>query len=116
MNKQLLETNQAKLLAEQKRLKTILTHGSNVDAEFPGGRKPKFAEVGTEQSENAQESEQFADDLSVDENLEARLKLVDAALARIADGTYGKCAMGDEIEEARLLAEPAAATCIKHAK
>ena len=117
MNKQLLETNKAKLAAEQKRLKIILKHGSKADAEFPGGRKPNYEEAGTEESENAQESEQFGNDLSVDEDLEARLKLVDAALGRIQDGTYGKCVVdGEEIDEARLNAEPAAAACIKHSK
>lgn len=117
MNAQLLETNKAKLLAEQKRLKTILAHGSKADSKFPGGRKPNYTEVGSEEGENAQESEQFGDDLSVDEDLEARLKLVDAALVRIGNGTYGKCVVdGEQIDEARLNAEPAAATCIKHSK
>ncbi|MEO8065876.1 MAG: TraR/DksA C4-type zinc finger protein [Candidatus Doudnabacteria bacterium] len=117
MNKILIEENKAKLLAEQKRLKTMLDRDDVVDSEIPGGHKPKFIEAGSEDSENAQESEQFGDDLSVTVDLEARLKKVDAALNRIQDGTYGKCAVGgEEIEEARLGAEPAADTCVKHAR
>src|SRR3989338_6762674 len=111
MNKQLLEENKAKLLAEQKKLKQLLGHESTADSEFPGGYKPKFAEAGTEQTENASEVEQFGNDLAVTEDLSARLSQVERALARIEDGTYGKCKMGDEIDEARLRVEPAAETC-----
>ncbi|MBI4118017.1 MAG: TraR/DksA C4-type zinc finger protein [Parcubacteria group bacterium] len=47
--------------------------------------------------------------------LEERLKEVNAALARIEEGEYGKCDVcGKEIEEDRLLANPAAATCTTH--
>lgn len=116
MNNQLLEENKAKLLAEQKRLRTVLGHESKQDSEFPGGHKPNFMEIGTEQGENAAEVEQFANDLSLTEDLSTRLVKVEAALQRIADSTYGKCTYGDEISEARLRAEPAAETCIEHAK
>ncbi len=116
MNKTLIEENKAKLVAEQKRLKSILGHSTMADEEFPGGRKPQFMEAGTEQGENAAEVEQFANDLSVTSDMDERLKKVEAALERIADGTYGVCTMGEEIEEARLRAEPAAETCVAHAK
>lgn len=116
MNKTLIEENKAKLIAEQKRLKSILGHNTTTDAEFPGGHKPQFMEVGTEQGENAAEVEQFANDLSVTSDIDARLKKVEAALVRVEDGTYGICSMGEEIEEARLRAEPAAETCVAHAK
>ncbi|WP_144712608.1 TraR/DksA C4-type zinc finger protein [Curtobacterium pusillum] len=45
-----------------------------------------------------------------------RLRLVDAALARLDSGTYGRCAVGGEpIPEARLAAVPWAETCVAHA-
>ncbi|HEX9503075.1 MAG TPA: hypothetical protein VF974_02005 [Patescibacteria group bacterium] len=118
ISKELIEENKQKLLAEQKRLRTILNKEAVYDGpgEFPGEYKPKFDEVGNEEGENASEVEKFANDLSVTESLEERLKKVEAALKRIEDGTYGKCVGGDEIGEARLKAEPAAETCIKHAK
>lgn len=116
MNKTLIEENEAKLRAEQKRLKSILGHSTKADEEFPGGRKPQYMEAGTEQGENAAEVEKFANDLSVTSDMDERLKKVEAALNRIADGTYGVCVMGEEIEEARLRAEPAAETCVAHAK
>ena len=97
-------------------MRTTLKRDTVTDSEIPGGHKPKFMELGTEQGENAMEVEQFANDLSVTEDLESRLKKVEAALARIEDGTYGKCvAGGDIIDEARLRVEPAADTCVQHA-
>ncbi|MBO3096346.1 TraR/DksA family transcriptional regulator [Cellulomonas dongxiuzhuiae] len=44
-----------------------------------------------------------------------RLVEVDAALARVAAGTYGTCAVGGEpIDDARLEARPTATTCVEH--
>ncbi len=116
MNQTLITENKEKLLAEQKRLQEMLRRDDVVDSEIPGGHKPKFMEAGTEDSENAQESEQFGDDLAVTQDLEDRLTLVDAALRNIENGSYGTCMVGgEEIEEARLRAEPAARTCVQHA-
>lgn len=117
MDKTLLEENKKKLLAEEKRLKTVLGHETVPDSEFPGGHKPTFTELGNEGGENASESEQFGNELSVSEDLEARLVKVQAALSRIESGAYGKCSVdGGEIDGARMRAEPAADTCVKHAK
>ncbi len=116
MNKQLLEENKKKLLAEQNRLRSTLKRDTISDQEIPGGHKPEYMELGSEQGENASEVEQFANDLSVTEDLESRLKKVEAALARIEDGTYGTCSVdGEVIDEARLRVEPAADTCVAHA-
>ena len=117
MNKSLIQENKAKLIDEQKRIQGMLKRDDVKDSEVPGGHKPKFDEVGTEDSENAYESTQFGNDLSVTEDLEDRLTQVEAALARIENRSYGKCLVGgEEIEEARLRAEPAARTCIKHSQ
>ncbi|WP_435737969.1 TraR/DksA C4-type zinc finger protein [Cellulosimicrobium sp. PMB13] len=44
----------------------------------------------------------------------ARVEEVDAALARVDDGTYGTCAScGQEIPGARLEARPTARTCVR---
>ena len=46
-------------------------------------------------------------------NLNANIQRIDDALARIAGGTYGKCAVcGSDIAEKRLEAIPFAVTCI----
>ena len=48
--------------------------------------------------------------------LRRRLAEVDGALARLADGTYGVCAVcGDPIAPARLEARPTTDRCIRHA-
>jgi len=117
MNQTLLEENKAKLLAEKKKIGTLLKRDFVRDSEIPGGYKPKFDEVGSEEGENASESEKFGNELGVIEDLETRLKTVETALQKIENGTYGQCAVGgEEIEEERLRAEPAAETCMKHVK
>jgi DnaK suppressor protein len=118
ISKELLSENKEKLLDEQKRLRGILNREDVKDGkgEFPGDYKPKYDELGNEDGENASEVENFGNQLGVTLDLEARLKKVEAALVRIGDGSYGKCLEGDEIEEARLQAEPAAETCIAHSK
>ena len=46
-----------------------------------------------------------------------RLERLNAALQSIDEGTYGKCVVcGKEIEPQRLDAEPAATTCMEHAR
>lgn len=48
-------------------------------------------------------------------DLEARYDTIIAALKKIEDKTYGVCDVcGEPISEARLEANPAAATCAKH--
>jgi RNA polymerase-binding transcription factor DksA len=117
-SQELIEENKKKLLDEQKRIKTVLGHEDIKDGsgEFPGEYKPKFDELGNEEGENASEVENFGNQLGVTENLEERLKQIENALSKIDDGTYGTCIEGDEIEEERLRANPAAETCIQHAK
>ena len=117
MNEQLVQENKLKLEAEAKRLREILGRSSthDGDGEFPGEFKPKFQEGGNDNEENASEVEQFVNDLGVTQDLEAQLIRIEAALKRIADGTYGQCKGGDEISEERLRAVPEAETCVKHA-
>jgi len=50
------------------------------------------------------------------EQARRRLDEIDAALARVADGTYGVCEMcGERIPAGRLEARPVARTCTRHA-
>jgi DnaK suppressor protein len=59
--------------------------------------------------------EEREDDLTTASRDTALLRQVDAALQRIADGTYGRClADGGPIEEKRLEAVPWAQYCIRH--
>jgi RNA polymerase-binding transcription factor DksA len=53
---------------------------------------------------------------AVRDDARRRIGQVDAALARLDAGTYGRCTVGGEaIPEARLAAVPWAATCVAHA-
>ena len=61
----------------------------------------------------AQTTSERARVLSLAEGLQQRLEDVQAALGRIAKGTYGKCeACGKDIPAERLEAIPAASLCI----
>lgn len=65
-------------------------------------------DMGTETFERTKE-------LAVQDQLDARLSDVDAALERIEVGTYGRCeACGKEIEPERLKARPATRYCLEH--
>jgi len=62
----------------------------------------------------AQEVAGFANRISVEKNLEARLEDINVALRRIEAGKYGKCdnCQGKSIEKERLEALPAARLCL----
>ena len=58
---------------------------------------------------------QMEDDLLIETVAEQR-RLVQQALARIEEGTYGRCAVCNQrIDDERLDARPEVATCRKHA-
>ncbi|MCU1496923.1 MAG: regulatory protein DksA/TraR family [Acidimicrobiales bacterium] len=81
--------------------------------EKDGSAAPEFdenfadsAQVAAEQGENLTLAAQFREQLTE----------VEAAMARLDAGTYGRCETCDEpIGEARLEAMPAARFCIRHA-
>lgn len=79
------------------------------------GRAEASAEhFAREQDSTAQVNTARDLELALDERETAELRLVDAALARIADGTYGQCMdCGVEIPAARLHVAPEAARCIR---
>jgi RNA polymerase-binding transcription factor DksA len=69
----------------------------------------------TEPDELADRMEQQEENAEEIAGLSPRLQDVKDALEKIEEGTYGVCeTCGEEIEEARLEANPAARTCIKH--
>ena len=76
--------------------------GANVDDEHD----PEGATIAFERAQ----LESLADDART------TLAEVDAALARLDDGTYGICVVGGEpIPPERLAARPTATTCVRHA-
>ncbi|OGF49073.1 hypothetical protein A3G55_00310 [Candidatus Giovannonibacteria bacterium RIFCSPLOWO2_12_FULL_44_25] len=66
--------------------------------------------------EMADQEEELENAASVEYNLESRLRDINEALEKARQGKYGLCAVGgEEIDEARLRANAAAVTCVKHA-
>lgn len=77
--------------------------------------KPEGEEFGPDRNDNADIIETMQENNAALNELEGRLNLVTAALARFEDGTYGTCEVSDEpIEYERLKANPAATTCMQH--
>jgi len=71
----------------------------------------------SDENEVADKFEEFEGNRGIADKLEARLAEIKKALEKIEKGTYGICEKGGEpIEEKRLMANPAAATCMKHMK
>lgn len=66
-------------------------------------------------NESADKMEEYTENRAINDTLEVRFNNIKRALEKIEDGTYGVCEIGHEkIEEARLGANPAARTCLKH--
>lgn len=96
-----LETLRAELLARNDELSVTSADPLAYDDNFADSGQVA-AELGENQAAIAAASEQ--------------LEAIDAALARIDAGTYGRCeTCGKPIGEARLEAIPAARFCIDHA-
>lgn len=73
-------------------------------------------QVGRAEDENVVEEVQYESARSVEQSLELHLRDVNAALQRMAAGTYGTCTVcGSSIDRGRLEALPSAATCVQHA-
>jgi RNA polymerase-binding transcription factor DksA len=94
----------AELAAAGERIDAITA--ARADANTDDEHDPEGATIGFERAQ--------ADALRV--ALRRRLTDVDAALARLAAGTYGRCAVcGEPIPAARLEARPTTDRCIRHA-
>jgi DnaK suppressor protein len=95
------------LLAEKASLTEQLNQLSVVVKEEGVGYSTHPADDGTLAFDQAR-------DLAVRQNAQATLRLVDDALTRLNNGTYGLCIdCGTEIDAARLKAIPYAALCLK---
>lgn len=76
---------------------------------------PEETGLEADPSDRADQIEGYEANSAILNDLETRYNEVADALSRIEDGSYGICRIGGEkIEEARLLADPAARTCKAH--
>ncbi len=108
--KKRLEEEKAKLEAE-------MASVGRKNPRVPGDWEPIPSETGTEAdlADQADVVMSRESNIAILGDLEARYDTILEALKRIEKKTYGICRVcGEKIEEARLGADPAATTCIKH--
>lgn len=109
--KKQLEEEKKKLEAE---LSTIATRNPEQPADW-NATYPDMNIMPAEKEEVAEQETEFENRASMELGLESRMRDIDEALEHIKLGTYGTCSVGGEpIDEARLKANPAATTCVKH--
>ena len=113
------ERFRGKLIAEKKLLESELSSVGRRSKDVPGDWEavPPQTESEAEPDKNiaADMVEGFEEAVATEGELEQRLSQIDSALKRMADGTYGVCRVCQkDIEEERLMANPAATTCIEH--
>src|SRR3989339_405153 len=117
-----METNKYKKLLEEEKgklLKELNTVGKK-DPTSPNGWEAVETDMDSDSAddnETAYEMEKLGENEAILEKLVIQLKLVEQALEKIKDDTYGQCDVcGEEISTARLEANPASVTCIEHTK
>ncbi len=106
-----------KLEVEKERLESQMGGIGRSNPHVPGDWEPVPSETGMEAdlADQADVVMSRESNVAILADLEARYDTILAALKRIEEGEYGKCDVcGEEIEEARLEADPSATTCKKH--
>jgi RNA polymerase-binding transcription factor DksA len=106
--KERLETEKTKLTEELQGIGRQI----NADGDWMATSSQDEDGFRADKNENADNVEEFQENVAVLSTLEQQYEAVSKALDRIGDGSYGKCSnCGDEIKSARLDANPAADTC-----
>jgi RNA polymerase-binding transcription factor DksA len=111
------ERYKSRLEEEKAKLEGELKSVGRRNPSNPGDWEAVPSETGSEPdpSDQAEHQEGYRENAAILDDLEIRYNEVLAALERIEAGTYGTCeAGGEEIEEERLAADPAARTCTHH--
>jgi DnaK suppressor protein len=105
MRREQLEAARQRLERRREELARVIQGGDAGIAEIRAEREIEFGD-------EAQSDEAQARIARIEEAEIAELRRVDAALARVSEGTYGKCATcGELIEPRRLEANPYALQC-----
>lgn len=117
-NNQNLEQIKAKLRKEKETIEQELSKIAVPNKNVPGDWQSKFpyggGESGTASLERqADEVEEYTTRLPLERSLETKLAAINAALERVANGTYGKCGKcGKDIPLERLEIFPEAGLCV----
>jgi RNA polymerase-binding protein DksA len=105
--KQLLEARKADL----QKIAHIATEQGDLNVE----QRESAGDVATDPTELASDTLEREVDLSIRDAAEDSLRMVEAALERVSEGTYGTCARcGEPIPDERLEARPEAEYCVEH--
>lgn len=103
------ESYKARVLQEEQRLRDELAKLGSTQS----GADAQFQDLGDDEDENAQETANYQDALSLEAQLESTLRQVEKAKARLEDGTYGVCEVtGKDIPVERLDAMPWVTTVV----
>lgn len=105
------------LLAEKNRLETELATIGRKNPENPDDWEatPSFTEDSADLNDFSDSIDNFETNTAILKQLETQLNDVIDALEKIEKGNYGLCEVsGEQIEEDRLEANPAARTCKSH--
>jgi len=114
IDEKLLATIKENLLKEKATLEESLGRIAKPIDQLHGDYKATFEDIGSDRDDNTTETEQYTDNLPVEITLEKKLQDTIDALERIENGSYGICEnCHQEINHERLLANPAAKTCVK---
>jgi len=114
MDKKILEQLKEKLENEKSAIEKELGSFATEDQHQKDNWNTRYPnrEMGN-MEEEADEMQEYDNMLSVEHNLELRLKDINLALEKIERGDYGKCEnCQKEIGEERLLANPEAKLCM----
>lgn len=118
----MIDTKKYKKLLEQelKLVESEMKEVGRINPTNPKDWEPIETDMSSDPSDEndvADEMESFGENSAILGRLEQKYNDIKDALEKITKGTYGKCEVGGEdIPEARLKANPAAKTCIKHSK
>ena len=113
MDKEFTEEMKQKLQKERQEIRKRLGHLGAEDEHVKDDFHSKFPEYGDKDEDNATEVAEYLDNLSLEGNLEQRLKEIDEALEKIEKGKYGYCNnCHKEIDSERLKINPAAKVCV----
>ena len=114
IDKNLIQDNKERLLKEKAKLERLLSRIAKRD-DLGGDFHAKYPDLGNTEDENVAEVVEYERNIAEEWDLEGKLRRVNTALSRIAQGTYGICVVGgEEISVARLKAVPEAEHCVQH--
>lgn len=117
MTKSETEYFKKKLLAEKAEIEGELSKIAKKDRSSPGGWEATSGGLETDSADDnevADKLEEMEDNSAITTDLEKQLNEIDAALEKIAKGTYGICEKtGKPIDKKRLEANPSARFSIK---